>query len=303
MLGIVYLLGTLGLLGTAKVVTGLRDEYEDSYNKNRHSTSWDQTYIDHRGYRRDCISGCRVSTRINEKGDEILYQIIGGDYSGKYKDLRNLSEIKRQMELKKNIEQAKKEGKTVAWKYTGETVGKLKGILYYINEPELDTVTKVPSYKRYGKTSVNEEKSKAENYINADRYHDIKTGEEYIICSIKAKKRKKPNENRKRWSDPWEIDDPNNETYFYMSACTGHIIRRTDNQIINDKNNTSNNCITEDSTNDFINKFNRMQDSQKEKMRYGQIEYNNEVCDIFIWDKDCFIKEKVKEKAKEIISI
>lgn len=304
MIGIVYLIGTLGLLGVAKLVTGTRNIYDDSVSRERNKTSWNQTFFDSRGYWRDCITGCRVATRINEHGDEILFEIIGGDYSGKYKDLRNLSEIKRQMELKKNIEQAKKEGRTVAKKYDAYTAAWVKGFIHHVGEPKLDAVTRVPTYKE---CKVNKSLlfgNTIPGFIKADRYYDIKTGDEYVICYISARERKIPNENRKYWNDSWKIDDPNNETYFYMSVSTGHIIRRTDNQIINDKNETSNNCISIDSTNDFIERFNKMQDSRKEKIGIGktfEFEYEEEKCRIFIGDIDCYVENKKVIKEKENI--
>lgn len=261
MIGIVYLIGTVALLGTAKIVTGIHNSRDDYLYKENQKAKGRTTYTDHNGYSRDITTGLKVYPRINEYGDKILYTMTGGNYSGLYRDVRNISKEEREKKLIIEIERAKKDGKTVAKKYEEITALRLDKV----NIPEKQEMTfqKVPTYEGVWWKTYRDKK----RYIQGDRYYDINTGDEYIIREIYIKDKK---------------------TYFYMSTKTGHLIRRTDNQIINDKNNVSTNIISVNETDLFINKFNQMQDYNIKNISSN-------------WGENYWYNGDVREKRKNII--
>lgn len=109
-----------------------------------------------------------------------------------------------------------------------------------------------------------------EEYIGrADgyKYIDLKTKEIYVIRGIQPK------------GIPDYTFNPriHKATLFYMNVHTGELIRRTDGQIIRDKNYPQGNCIPIEETDKFIIKFNNIQKERRRKYINNKLDYKHRV--------------------------
>lgn len=272
MLGILYGLSSLLLRGTADVVESSRIREENNsfrineLNKFNSNDDFTGTYFSNDGLR-DVFTNERVEYRKNEFGDSIIFSLKTK------KDIRNVSQLKREYNLKKNIELAKKENKTVALKLHDFEANRL----YYT----------LPKNKKYNEAFGVEDyngaileckcNKKNPNYVAGDRYLDLATNEEYVIRKFYDKKNKYK------------------ATHFYMNIKNGHLVRRTDNQLINDVNFPEDNYISVEDTDLFISEFNEKQDANKSLLDanefFGLFWYNDNKTHF-----DCNIKEKNNNK-------
>lgn len=272
MFGIIWGLSNLLGIGVAKTVESVRNNIEDNstrvseLEKFNNGESFNKTYYSYTGLR-DIETNVKVDHRTNEKGDDIVYTIIGKEFSGNYKDIRNVSESKRKFKLQENIKKAKEENKTVALKYSDRESDMINGILHPKEGARLNHYN-VPTYQDilfiYGNGETLADR-KEKRCIKGYRFHDLETGEEYVIREFTYMTR----EYNGRWYDPSK-----KYTSFYMSTKNGHIIRRTDNQLINDKNYPEESAVKIEDTENFIKTFNEMQDKNKELLKDEDF-YNN----------------------------
>lgn len=270
MFGIILGLQSLLLRGVADVAENRRinkENYDDRIRKQEkynNKTDFSGTYFSNDGLR-DVFTNERVQYRTNEHLDRIIFSLETK------KDIRNVSQLKREYELQKNIEKANKENKTVALK-----LSKYNALNLYYKTPyekHINEVFKVEDYPLEHTRFILSNNKNNPNYVAGDRYYDIMSGKEFVIRVFQNK-------------------DKTKKTYFYMNTKDGHLERRTDNQIINDQNYPEDNYIEVNQTELFIKEFNEMQD--KNKTLLNKNDFN-----ILFWhndkdSKDCFIKENNK---------
>ena len=252
MFGIILGLQSVLLKSIANIIEANRISNENIYSRNYYSNKYNinnisNTYFSDTG-ERDVVTNERVGRRINEHGDQILFFIKTKQ------DVRNISKLEREYKLKNEIENAKKNNKSVALKMTNSNV-----IKYYYTVPLTQNINEVYNVVDYShclkwnkKDNINNK-----NYIKGDRYLDLNTNEEYVIRKFYDKKKTN-----------------NNVTAFYLNIKNGHLVRRTDNQILNDNEFPDNNYIPIDKTWLFIKEFNEMQDKNKLILKDNEFYFN-----------------------------